>query len=353
MKRAPPSVERALLVVGLEDLGRDRARLDGEEDVRVGAEVLEHLDDDVERRQLGGDRGVLEALGADAEDHGAVGRAQGRGDGKAELAEADVAVLDGGLDQVHGGRADEAGDEDVARLEVEALGRVDLQDLARAHHGDAAAEGHRLDLVVRDVDGRDAEPLVELRERRAHADAELRVEVRERLVEQEGLRLARDRAAHRDALALAAGELCGASLEQVFEPEELRHLFDPARDLRLRRLPRLEAVADVLAHRHVRVQGVGLEDHRDVAVLRRVVVMSRPPIVMRPLVTRSSPAIMRRSVDLPQPEGPTRTRNSPSSISSETSSTAVKPVNSLTMCSRWMAAIGVDGIDRMRWFKWY
>ena len=57
---------------------------------------------------------------------------------------------------------------------------------------------------------------------------------------------------------------------------------------------------------------------------------------------------MRRSVDLPQPEGPTRTRNSPSAISSETSSTAVKPVNSLTMCSRWMAAIGVDGIDRSR-----
>ena len=31
---------------------------------------------------------------------------------------------------------------------------------------------------------------------------------------------------------------------------------------------------------------------------------------------------MRSSVDLPQPEGPTRTTNSPSSISSETSSTA-------------------------------
>ena len=31
---------------------------------------------------------------------------------------------------------------------------------------------------------------------------------------------------------------------------------------------------------------------------------------------------MRRSVDLPHPEGPTRTRNSPYSISSETSSTA-------------------------------
>ena len=87
-----------------------------------------------------------------------------------------------------------------------------------AHHRDALAEGHRLGLVVRDVDGRDAEPLVQLRERRAHADAQLRVEVRERLVEQERLRLAHDRAAHRDALALPAGELRGPAVEQVASP---------------------------------------------------------------------------------------------------------------------------------------
>ena len=35
---------------------------------------------------------------------------------------------------------------------------------------------------------------------------------------------------------------------------------------------------------------------------------------MSPEVGASSPAIMRRSVDLPQPDGPTSTTNSPSSI---------------------------------------
>jgi hypothetical protein len=34
-----------------------------------------------------------------------------------------------------------------------------------------------------------------------------------------------------------------------------------------------------------------------------------------PEVTSSSPAIRRSSVDLPQPDGPTKTTNSPSSIS--------------------------------------
>ena len=57
-----------------------------------------------------------------------------------------------------------------------------------------------------------------------------------------------DRAAHRDALALAARELRGPAVEQVLEAEQRRDLGDPARDLGLRRPPRLQAVADVLAH---------------------------------------------------------------------------------------------------------
>ena len=40
-------------------------------------------------------------------------------------------------------------------------------------------------------------------------------------------------------------------------------------------------------------------------------VTSRSPIEIVPPVTSSRPAIIRSSVDLPQPDGPTRTRNSP------------------------------------------
>ena len=110
---------------------------------------------------------------------------------------------------------------------VEPVRRVDLQDPAVAHHRDALAQGHGLDLVVRDVHGGHAEPLVQLRERSAHADAKLGVEVRERLVDQERLRLPHDRAAHGDALALAAREVRGLALEELRESEELRDLVDP------------------------------------------------------------------------------------------------------------------------------
>src|ERR1700722_11378834 len=54
-------------------------------------------------------------------------------------------------------------------------------------------------------------------------------------------------------------------------------------------------------------------------------VTSRPPIEMLPFVTSSSPASIRSRVLLPQPEGPTRTMNSPSSTRNVTSSTAMTP----------------------------
>ena len=43
-------------------------------------------------------------------------------------------------------------------------------------------------------------------------------------------------------------------------------------------------------------------------------VTSRSPITIVPSVTSSRPAIIRSSVDLPQPDGPTSTMNSPLSI---------------------------------------
>jgi len=42
---------------------------------------------------------------------------------------------------------------------------------------------------------------------------------------------------------------------------------------------------------------------------------TRPPIAISPRLISSRPAIIRSNVDLPQPDGPTSTTNSPSWIS--------------------------------------
>ncbi len=71
------------------------------------------------------------------------------------------------------------------RPAIELVRRRDLLEDALAHDRDAVAHRHRLDLIVRDVDGGDAELPLKRADLGAHLHAQLRVEVGERLVHQE------------------------------------------------------------------------------------------------------------------------------------------------------------------------
>ena len=144
--------------------------------------------------------------------------------------------------------------------------RVDLLDDAMVHQHDPLAERHRFDLVVRDVDDRRFQALMEPGDFGPHLHAELGVEIRERLVEQEHLRLADDRPAERHALPLAAGELARTAFEERFDREDFGRFADAAFDLGPRRAAHFQAERHVLVDRHVRVEGVVLEDHGDVAI---------------------------------------------------------------------------------------
>ena len=119
-----------------------------------------------------------------------------------------------------------------------------------------------------DVDGGDAERVLQAGDLGPHLDAQLGVEVRERLVHEEGLRLAHDGPAHRHALALTTGELTRFAVEVVVQLQDARCLGHALDDLVLRHLAQLQREGDVVAHREVGVQGVGLEHHGDVPVLR-------------------------------------------------------------------------------------
>src|SRR5689334_8178168 len=81
-------------------------------------------------------------------------------------------------------------------------------------------------------DHRGLELAVQARELDAGPRAQRRVEVRERLVEQEGARLLHDRASDGDALALPAGKLSRLAVEQVPDLEDARGLRDLGLDLR-------------------------------------------------------------------------------------------------------------------------
>ena len=87
-----------------------------------------------------------------------------------------------------------------------------------------------------DEDRREAEPLLQVAQFAPHLHAQLGVEVRQRLVEKQDLRLDRDGARERDALLLAAGELRRAAVRKIGEADQFERRRDPALDLGARQL---------------------------------------------------------------------------------------------------------------------
>ncbi|ABA49062.1 phenol hydroxylase, putative [Burkholderia pseudomallei 1710b] len=239
----------------------------------VGAEQLARIDGKRRERLAGLRRHVL---GPHAEDPFAPGRDPAAGARRARHGqprtvgdvERRAVFRQPPMQQVHRRRTDEARDERRRRFLVHVDGRADLFRIAAIHHDHALRERHRLDLVVRHIDARRREPRVQPLDFEAHLHAQLRIEVRQRLVEQEHRRLANDRAPHRDALPLAARQLARAPREQRPELEDLRGRLHARVDQRALDTANLQPVSHVLRNRHVRIQRVVLEHHRDVAILR-------------------------------------------------------------------------------------
>ena len=164
-------------------------------------------------------------------------------------------------------------DEQVGRIIVQVLRGIDLLDEAVLHNDDAGAHGHSLGLVVGNVDEGGLQTLVQLGDLGAHLRAQLRVQVGQRFVQQEDLRLTDDGAAQGDTLTLTAGQSLRLAVEQVLDVQDLGSLFARAcRSPSFGRLAQLQAERHVVVNGHVRIQSVVLEHHRDIAILRRDVV---------------------------------------------------------------------------------
>ena len=144
-----------------------------------------------------------------------------------------------------------------------------MLDPAGTHDRDACPQRHRLFLVVRHVHHRCRQAPVEQRQLRPRGDAQQRIEVRERLVEQECPGLASDHAAERHPLALAAGQLGRLAIEQWLDPQHGGGGAHALVDALRRDAPYAQAERQVLPHALVGVQRVALKHHGEIAVLRR------------------------------------------------------------------------------------
>ena len=84
--------------------------------------------------------------------------------------------------------------------------------------------------------------------------------------------MAHDAAAERDPLLLAARELAGFAAEQLVDAENVDRALDLLPYPALRHLPVAQPESEIVVDRHVLVEGVILEHHRDVAVPGRQLV---------------------------------------------------------------------------------
>ena len=195
--------------------------------------------------------------------------------------------------------AGEAGHERMGGLVDELDRRGDLEQLAAVEDADAAGERGRVLEVVRDDDRRQRQLAQHLLQLDPHGRPRVGVERGQRLVEEQGLGVARERAREADALALPARQLSGADLREVRDPQALEQLADA----------RLAAEGDVPLDAQVREERVVLEDEPDRPAVRRQV---HPRARVEPDACRRS-----RSV-LPQAGRGPRWRAAPSSCPSPT-----------------------------------
>ena len=150
------------------------------------------------------------------------------------------------------------------------LGRTaELLDVPLVHDGDRVGHRHRLFLVVRDVDERDLDLVLDPLELQLQLLAELQVERSERLVEEQHPRTVDERARQRHPLLLTTGELLRLAVLATGEVDELEHVAHAFLHVRLAHLAALETECDVLVDGHVREQRVALEHRVDVALVGR------------------------------------------------------------------------------------
>ena len=137
------------------------------------------------------------------------------------------------------------------------------------HHHDAVGHGERLLLVVRHHDGGDAERALQRLDLVAQPQAHTGIERRQGLVEQQQAGRGSKRAGQGHALLLAARELRRIARPCVRQANQGQKLGDALGDGGPRLTAAHQAVADIVSHREVGKERVGLEDDAEVALGRR------------------------------------------------------------------------------------
>ena len=89
------------------------------------------------------------------------------------------------------------------------------------HDCDGIADGHRLLLIMGDIDGGDADILLGVADHASHLQTKLGIQIRQWFIHQQNVRGDDQRPGQRNTLLLAAGELVGHTLGKLHDLHQI------------------------------------------------------------------------------------------------------------------------------------
>ena len=101
----------------------------------------------------------------------------------------------------------------------------------------------------------------------AHLHTELCIQIRQRLVHQEYLRIPYDGASHGHSLSLTAGKGFRLPVQVLLQAQDSCRVIDSLINLRLGDAAHLQAESHIVPHRQMGIQGVILKYHGNIPVL--------------------------------------------------------------------------------------
>lgn len=159
-------------------------------------------------------------------------------------------------------------DEEIFGVIVKIWCACDLLEATGVEDGNAVGDGGGFVLIVGDVEGGDAEFLLDGADGIAELEAAGGIKISERFVEQEKVRAGRQSAGERDALLLSAGERFGAAREEIGDVKEIGEFAGAIGTFGGGSAAEFGAESNVFGDRELREEGRVLEGHADAAILR-------------------------------------------------------------------------------------
>jgi hypothetical protein len=170
--------------------------------------------------------------------------------------------------KIDAGVAEQPSDCNGCRPRIDIFGSGDLREMPVNQDRDPIRDCHRFAIVLRDIENRGGTAAQQVRKLKPHLVAKLGVDVAERIVQQQHLRISDQGTRERCALLLPVRQLARHVAENVLDLQQPTDRSDPCGHLSASGF-RAQPARDVVLRRHVGKQGKVLKGHADPAPFRR------------------------------------------------------------------------------------